>query len=195
MSLIDFKNNFYGGTRKNRFYIQGSFPGGSFTKFHITSAGIPSVVTKSLDYDHFGRKWAYPGEKAYENTWTFTVLDDYQSGNDTVNLWKKFQSWQNLINDHDTNVSGRVSGDYKADGWAIYHLGINGEQQTGTVTPVPLKKFVLNGCWPLSIGGIAFNMGNTNTLNTFSVTVHWDSIEIGSITTLPSGFGTTSLSF
>lgn len=190
---MNFKNNFYGGTRSNRFYIEGSFPGGSFTKFHIKTTSIPSVPSKSLEYDHFGRKWLIPGEKSYEGTWSFAVLDDYQAGNDSVNLWKQFQTWQNLINNHDTNVSAGFNGSYKRDGWAIYHLGINGEQGSSGVKP--LKKFILNGCWPVSIRPITFNTTVTNQLNSFEVTIQWDSLEIGGITTLANSTGTTELSF
>jgi hypothetical protein len=183
-SISDFKNNFNGGTRANRFYISGSFPGGSFTKFHVIATNIPAVVSKEIIYDHFGRKWRYPGEKEYA-AWTFTVLDDYEEGNSTssVNLWKQFHSWQNLINDHETNESYILNTNrtYKADGWDIYHLGINGENTTSSTGAKPLKRFTLNGCWPTKIQGPSFTM-NRNQLNSFTVTVVFDDIEIGGVT-------------
>ena len=186
MSLTDFKNNFNGGTRANRFYIEGSFPGGSFNKFHVTSTSIPALGTDAFEYNHFGRAWKFPGEKTYTNTWSFTVLDDYQEGDNSINLWRQFHSWQNLINDHDTNISKKITSatTYKADNIKIYHLGINGEQSSGATTnSAPLKKFILNGCFPQVIKGISFNMsGASNNFNSFTVTMSWDSIEIGGIT-------------
>jgi len=193
MSLTDFKNNFSGGTRKNRFYISGSFPGGSFTKVHVTSTSMPSVVSISTEYNHFGRVWRYPGEKDYTHNWSFTVLDDYQQGNNTVNLWRQFQSWQNLINDHETNKSKMITatGTYKQDNITIYQLGINGEE-----SGKPIKKFILNGCWPVKINPIKFRMSNASALNEFIVTLQWDSIEIGGVTApFAGGDSTTPLDF
>jgi hypothetical protein len=177
MGVTEFKTNFSGGTRQNRFVIEGTFPGGQFNKFHIRSTQIPQVSAKSLTYEHFGRKYHYPGEKEY-GTWSFTVLDDH--GTDSVNLWKAFQSWQNLINEHDTNISQEIKGNstYKADGWRIKHLGINGE----SVGERPLKSFILNGCWPQVIQPINFSMTNSSLLNSFIVVIVYDSIEIDSIT-------------
>jgi hypothetical protein len=53
--LINFKDNFNGGTRSNRFRITGTFPfGGEFTDYHVRATTIPSVPTKTLSYDYFG---------------------------------------------------------------------------------------------------------------------------------------------
>jgi hypothetical protein len=186
MGLTDFKTNFSGGTRQNRFLISGTFPGGSFTKFHVKSTSVPGAGTKVLSYDYFGRKWHYPGEKDY-GPWSFTVVDDW--GNDTVNLWKAFQSWQNLINNHNTNISKEIKtgNTYKADDWSIQHLGINGEVTPAGAPIAPLKKFYLNGCWPRTISGIPFSMANTSKLNNFTVAIIFDSIAISQVTKENSG--------
>lgn len=169
--LIDFKNNFYGGTRANRFRIDGDFPtGGGFTDFHVRAATIPNSASKTISYDYFGRKYHYPGEKDY-GTWSFTATDDTGSNN----IWGKLQKWQDLINNHDTNVSSLVPDDYKAYNWRIQHLDLNGNQD-------PLKEWVLHGCWPAGIQQITLNMGNPNTLNTFNVIIVFDYIEITDIT-------------
>lgn len=193
MSLTDFKNNFNGGTRKNRFYVSGTFPGGQFTKFHVNATSLPKMGTFAMEYNHFGRVWKFPGEKDYEYTWNFSVIDDYDTGNDAINLWKLFQSWQNLINNHSTNKSKIISADqtYKANNIAVHHLGINGEQEGK-----PIKKFILNGCWPVLITPISFSMANASTFNSFTVQLQWDSIEIGNVTLPYTGSGSaTPLTF
>lgn len=172
--LNTFKDNFFGGTRSNRFEIMGTFPtGGAFTKFHVRSSLIPQVTTKTLSYDFFGRKFHYPGEKDY-GSWAFTVLDDTGTTN---NLWQQFQRWHNRINNHNTNVSFNVStgADYKAYNWRIRHLDINGEQ--------PLKEFLLQGCWPAAVQQMSLNMMQPNSLNTFNVVIIYDYLEISNITT------------
>lgn len=170
--LNEFKNNFLGGTRSNRFLIEGYFPtGGAFTKFHVRSTIIPQMTTKTISYDYFGRKYHYPGEKEY-STWGFTVLDDIGSGN----LWKRFQDWQNTINNHTSNVSAPIGSgsDYKAYNWKIKHLEMNGEDT--------LKEFIMHGCWPTQIQQLTLNMTSPNTFNSFNVTILYDYIEIANVT-------------
>lgn len=171
--LNTFKENFFGGTRSNRFEIIGNIPtGGSFTKLHVRSTLIPQMTTKTLSYDYFGRKFHYPGEKDYGN-WAFTVVDDT---NDTGNLWRRFQTWQNRINNNATNVSFNTNrgADYKAYNWKIRHLDINGDQ--------PLKEFILNGCWPAAVQQMSLNMMQPNTMNSFNVIIIYDYVEITDIT-------------
>lgn len=169
--LNEFKTNFFGGTRSNRFLIEGSFPtGGAFTKFHVRSTIMPQVSTKTLTYDYFGRKFHYPGEKEY-GTWTFVVLDDLGPKED---LWKQFQDWQNSINNHGTNVSSLIDQNttYKAYGWRIKHLDLN----DSTI----LKEYVMHGCWPTAVNQMSLNMTSPNSLNTFQVIVTYDYIELSS---------------
>lgn len=168
--INQFKANFSGGTRSNRFLIEGTFPTGSFTKFHVRSTIMPQVSTKTLSYDYFGRKFHYPGEKEY-GTWTFAVLDDQGNIQD---LWKQFQSWQNQINNHGTNISKKIDQNttYKAYDWKIKHLDLNDTHI--------LKEYIMHGCWPTSINQMALNMGSPNVLNTFQVIVTYDYIELKS---------------
>jgi hypothetical protein len=169
--LNDFKNTFFGGTRSNRFRIDGSFPtGGRFTDFHIRSATLPRVTSKTLSYDYFGRKFHYPGERDY-GTWNITIWDDV--GNN--NLWGKLNKWQNLINDHDKNQSSILPKRYKSDNWRVQHLDLNGNDQ-------PLKEYILHGCWPAGIQPVQMNMGSPNVLNSYTVMIVFDYMEIKNIT-------------
>jgi hypothetical protein len=172
-SLNQFKTDFLGGTRQNRFEIQGVIPysGGALSSFHVRSSLIPTLQTSTIVYDYLGRKSFFPGEKMY-STWSFAVLDDPSSG--ANNLWQKFQSWQNRINNHFTNVSDvsaqqSTEPSYKAFGWRINQLDLNGNT---------IKTFMLNGCWPRSVNEISFNMGRPNVLNTFNVVFVFDTVQI-----------------
>jgi hypothetical protein len=174
--ITSFKNNFSGGSRANRFLINGTIPNTTnnsptaFTQFHVRSTILPEMTTTTLSYDYFGRKYHYPGEKQY-STWAFVVLDD--TGNN--NLWSAFSTWQNRINNHDTNQSFLVTGpqtDYKAYNWEIVHLNLNGNYNR------PLKKVILHGCWPVQVGQINLNMAKPNFMNTFQVMVMYDYLEV-----------------
>lgn len=177
-ALNNFKLNFDGGTRQNRFVVVGVIPfgNGQISTFHIRSTLIPTLQTSTLAYDHMGRKSFFPGEKMY-STWSVAVLDDPFSS--TNNLWKSFHKWQNRINNHLTNVEdesvqGTTTTAYKANGWEVRQLDLNGNI---------LKSFVLNGCWPRTINEINFNMGRTNVTNTFNVVFVFDTIQIFDKTT------------
>lgn len=172
-SLNQFKTDFLGGTRQNRFVIEGAIPygGGQISSFHIRSSLIPTLQTSTISYDYMGRKSFFPGEKMY-STWSVAVLDDPSSS--ANNLWKKFQVWQNNINNHFSNSSDLSLGisnepNYKAFGWKVNQLDLNGNN---------IKTFILNGCWPRSVNEIGFNMGRPNVLNTFNVVFVFDTVQI-----------------
>lgn len=169
--LSNFKNNFNGGTRQNRFRITGSFPtGGGFTDFHIRATTIPNSTLKTVTYDYFGRKYHYPGEREY-GTWSFSAWDDIGA----KNIWGQLQKWQDFINQHDSNITTGDPKKYKAYNWKIQHLDLNGDVD-------PLKEWILHGCWPVGIQPVSFNMGNPNTINSFNVIIVFDYIEITGIT-------------
>jgi|688.fasta_scaffold06499_8 hypothetical protein len=175
--LNEFKSNFQGGARLNRFYVTGNIPfsNTSITRFHVRASLIPQLQTQTLSYDYRGRKAFYPGEKVYAN-WAISILDDTGSGN----MWAAFQTWQNALNDHDvntvnTNVLNHRPENFKAT-WNINHLNLNGDENQ------PLKKMTMFGCWPKVINPINFNMNRPNTLNVFDVVMIYDYINIQNVT-------------
>lgn len=176
--LTDFKDNFYGGTRSNRFRISGEFPtGGGFTDYHVRAATVPNAASKSIIYDYFGRKYQYPGEKEY-GTWSFQVWDD--TGNN--NMWGLLQKWQDLINGHTTNITSPATPTqtYKAYDWKVQHLNLNGE--SGASGRSVLKEYTLHGCWPAGIQQVTLNMGSPNLFNSFNVIIVFDYVEITDVT-------------
>jgi hypothetical protein len=170
--ISDFKNAFSGGARQNRFVVTGNFPGanqsgGSVSSFHIRATQIPSLSTLTLEYNYFGRKGYYPGEKQY-SAWSVAVIDDTP---ELYNSWKKFHTWQNQINAHTTNISDFPI-NYKQDGWTVQQLNLNGEADPS------LKVFKMYGVWPRSIMDMSLNMANPNTINQFTVVLIYDYIEL-----------------
>lgn len=176
MTLKDFKNNFNGGTRLNRFFVEGRIPFANkdMSQFHVRATQFPALTSTSLSYDYRGRKFYYPGEKTY-TTWSISILDDVEAGD----MWKAFQTWQNNLNNHETNqvnnsVLNHQHNNFKST-WSVNHLNLNG---TGT----PLKKFTLYGCWPKIVNPINFNMNRPNTPNVFDVILIYDYINIMNVT-------------
>ena len=172
ISITDFKNAFSGGTRKNRFVVQGTIPfsQGAVSQFHVAATEIPTLSTQNIEYGYFGRKMYYPGEKQY-GTWSMVVYDD----TGTNDLWKKFHTWQNSINNHTSNVS-TFAPDYKANNWSINHLSLNGEGSPNTY----LKTFILDGCWPKTVTPVSLNMGSVNDFCQFTVVLLFDLLRVKS---------------
>jgi hypothetical protein len=184
LDLEQFKSNFAGGTRSNRFLVTGSIGnfGTAATKhsFHIRSTFIPPVTNITLSVNAYGRKVNIPGDREY-SPWQITVYDDIIDSEEVADnpnhLWDLFTDWNNDINNHVLNhpTSGGAAGsfpylDYKKE-WRVTQLDLN-----GNVTP--LKTFILKGCWPKTVSDIDFNMTRRNFMNTFSVIMLYDEIEI-----------------
>lgn len=174
-SIIDFKKKFYGGTRQNRFVVEGVIPGnGSISRFHVQQTQIPDISTLGIEYNYFGRKAFYPGEKSY-NIWSMVFVDDT---NEIGNHWKKFTRWQNSINNHTTNRSFVIgnNSDYKAYNWRVKQLNLDGDESS------PLKTFIMHGCWPKTVGNLNFSVQNRDKLVELKVDFVFDRIEIVGVT-------------
>lgn len=181
-STSNFKAQFNGGTRANRFLVQGKVGLGTSTTtpdhtFHIRATFIPPITNVTLTAHAFGRKVNIPGDREYA-PWQITVYDDFEpetTSNATTNpknLFQLFHGWHENINSQANNTSAPPivadSNAYKQD-WTLNHLDLNG---------TALKTFKLIGCWPKTVGDIDFNMTRRNYLNTFSVIMLYDAIEI-----------------
>jgi len=185
MNLSSFKTAFAGGTRANRFLVSGgiglSETGQNTTAttpipFHIRSTFIPPITNITLELHGYGRKLHIPGDRQYA-PWQISIYDDVETtaatpgGGSVASLWKKFSIWHNNINNHTTNSTATESPSYTnyKQTWKIDHLDLNGDI---------IKTFTMNGCWPKTVSAIDHNMTNRNFLNTFSVVMLYDDIEI-----------------
>ena len=187
MDMSAFKSAFNGGTRANRFLVSGYVGLGQTQTphtFHVRSTFIPPITNITLTTNAFGRKLNIPGDREY-SPWQITVYDDFgdidQTGSATNtpnNLWKLFHSWHEDINSHQTNTSSLDFPhlDYK-NSWKVQQLDLEGNV---------IKTFQMNGCWPKSVTDIDFNMTRRNFLNTFSVIMLYDDIEISDIEADPT---------
>lgn len=191
-SITDFITEFKGGTRSNRFRVNGSILkydtnrlGSSdqkLTNFHIRSASLPASIIGAIPVNYRGRTVFYPGDRSYQ-PWNITVLDDRQASKNhtgrqnTKTLFDLFHDWHRRINDHQSNTDANKTNkpllpdQHFATDWHIEQLDTNGRQ-------TPLRRFDLKHCWPAAIGPLEFDMSQDNTLMTFSVTLLYSHYEI-----------------
>tara|TARA_B100000900_G_scaffold412729_2_gene435123 strand:- start:182 stop:739 length:558 start_codon:yes stop_codon:yes gene_type:complete len=165
-SIDEFKSNFHGGTRRNRFEISGSIgeAAASLSTFHAYAFNLPAVGIGEIPVDYRGRRVYIPGDRDYPQ-WTLTILDD--AGGPGSEIYPAFQEWQRKINDHTDNVSETGPAADRQQ-WTIKHLEAQGQGSNA------LKTFILKGCWPVSVGPISLAAGARDELVTFDVTVRYD---------------------
>lgn len=174
-SIIDFKENFNGGTRSNRFVVyptwpQGINPPSVDSTFKIVSASLPVATINTISVPYRGRLINFAGDRQY-SPWTVGVYDD----NNSSNLWTAFQTWKDRLDGHFTHKV--YQNDYSYSNlqttWSINQLGLNGDNV--------LRRITLYKCWPSVVGEINLNMGEVNFV-AFSVTLTFDNIRIESTT-------------
>ena len=95
-----------------------------------------------------------------------TILDD--SAGAGGRIYNGFQEWQNNINDHVENTSS-TGLNAQRKRWTVSQLDVDG-------TTI-LKHMILNGCWPVSVGGIELSAGKRDSLVTFDVRMRYDYLE------------------
>jgi hypothetical protein len=176
-SINDFINGFKGGTRLNRFAVEGSIqpgiPGNAnkVTAFHIRSAALPEATVGPIAINHRGRTVTYPGDRIYQ-PWQITVLDDHAGGNnDPENLFKMFHDWHDRINSHTGNKTtftqdtGQNPNSLFSSSWIIRQYEVNCD------TPLPGRTFTLFNIWPIAVGPLVLDMSQDNVLGSFAVTL------------------------
>jgi hypothetical protein len=170
-SIVQFKENFNGGTRSNRFIVRPNWPTGVSTTtndstFKIVSASLPAVQINSITVPYRGRLINFAGDRQY-TPWTIGVYDD---GN-VNNLWRAFQRWKELMDGHYTHKVANDDFRYATlqKTWTMEQLSLNGNKV--------LRRIILYKCWPSVVGEISLNMGESNFV-AFNVSLTFDYMKI-----------------
>jgi hypothetical protein len=173
-SIIDFKNNFNGGTRANRFIVYPSWPVGisvpiTDAQFKIVSASLPMATVNSISIPYRGRLINFAGDRQY-SPWVVGIYDDGNS----QNIWTALQRWKEALDGHWTHRVANNDFTYRTlqTTWRIDQLDVNANQV--------LRRIYLYKCWPSVIGEIGLNMGE-NDFVSFSATLTFDNIKIEGI--------------
>jgi len=171
MSIAKFKENFDGGTRRNRFKVSpairesGSTVLADFSPYHVAAASLPASIITANPIDYQGRKIYYPGDRIYgeaSNLWTITILDDIEGSAGSSSLWKQLHTWNKNINGHTTNTSdGNIESLYLAK-LTVTQFDLNDN--------LDLKTATLRYCWPQSISKVDMEMQARDQYSQFEVT-------------------------
>ena len=181
MNVSEFKSNFDGGSRSNRFIISGAIPKAGISdvtrgqddinSIVVKAGSMPAVTLGILRVPFRGRVVKIPGDRTYEE-WTFTVMDGFDNNSE----WRNgFVGWNAEFNLHEENVPGSFGSGLGVDldgplfeTWTVEQLGLDG----GVGRTINLNK-----CWPVMISEIALSYDNADTISEYTVTMAYDWID------------------
>lgn len=170
MGVDNFKQNFDGGTRPNRFAVTGEIGSfGAVDNLYVKAASMPASTMGVIQVPFRGRVIKLPGDRAYPE-WTFTMLDE-----NTKAFREKFEAWNEEFNSHEENISGEGSGGVDLTSpdlftqWTVTQLDMQGEI---------IRSTILHNCWPVEVGAVDLTYDAADTLTEYSITLAYDYIEL-----------------
>jgi hypothetical protein len=190
-SIQQFKDNFYGGTRPNRFKVTATWPDdvttntniNDQTTFKIFSTTFPDSSVEAITVSYRGRPVHFAGDRKYP-LWNVTIYDDSESNN----LWEVFHRWMEKIDGNSSHLYSGATSTNKDFSYSkhqttftIKQYKLNGElDSTGTT-----RTIILHNVFPLAVGEIELNMQESTPVS-FQVQLSFDYIEFGNSTINPN---------
>jgi hypothetical protein len=154
-----------GGAKPSLFQVQITNPINTIADlkvpFMVKSATLPPSTLGSIEVPYFGRKIKLAGDRTFD-TWTVTVIND-----EDFLVRNAMESWMSSINTHQGNVTALSSAAplaYKAQ------AQITQFSKTGA----PLRVYNFNGLFPVNVGEVQMDWGQTDTIEEFTVTFQYD---------------------
>jgi hypothetical protein len=173
-NINEFKSQLVGGgARPTLFQVQilnPVDPAADFkVPFMVRAAGIPGSTVGQYEVPYFGRNIKYAGDRTFED-WTITVIND-----EDFAVRNAMEAWSNAINTHDSNVRA-LPQDYKSNA-IITQFSKDGD---------PLRSYVFEGMFPVSIDQIDMDWGTVDAIEEFGVTFSYDFWRVEGVTGIPT---------
>ena len=137
--------------------------------FMVRAGGIPESVVGQYTVPYFGRQIKYAGDRTFAD-WTVTIIND-----EDFAIRNAMEEWMNFINSHDSNSRG-LPQQYKSTGQITQY------SKDGS----PLRTYVFEGMFPISIDGIQMDWSQTDSIEEFSVTFQYDLWRVEGNTGIPT---------
>lgn len=162
-NIAEFRDNFFGGTRPNRFRVEADIPGSHLENpFLIKAATLPPSTLGIITVPYRGRVLKIPGDRLFAE-WTVSILDDGDEGED---IRGKIVSWGNNINKHVENITEDPNVSETVGQWKVHMLSQADNSEIRSIT--------LHNCWPVEVGAIELTYDTADTLTEFPITLAYD---------------------
>lgn len=154
-----------GGARANQFFVALSFPtyvtlGGAASAqaaFLVNAATLPGSIVQPTIVPYRGREVKFAGERIFQ-PWTITVMNDV-----SFNIRNSLEKWMAGINGLADNTGRTNPRDYQTN-LTVTQLDRNNN---------PLKIYTLHSAFPVDLGDIQLNYGDNDTIESYTVTFHY----------------------
>ena len=158
-NVSKFKENLIGeGARNTLFEVQ--ITGGPVDltdmSFLCKAASLPASTIGMIEVPYFGRKIKVAGDRTFAD-WTTTIINL-----ENFTIRDALMNWMNQINGHEENK--RTSELYTATA-IVKQYNKDGED---------VRTYKLFNCWPAEVAAIDVDWNNTDTIEEFTVTWHYD---------------------
>jgi hypothetical protein len=161
-NINEFKSELTGGgARPSLFQVQITnpiVPAADFkVPFMARAANLPASELGSYTVPYFGREVKYAGDRTFGD-WTITVIND-----EDFLIRNAMEAWSNAIASHDAN-NRSLPQNYKSNGLITQY------SKDGS----PLRSYIFEGMFPLTISEISMDWSTTNAIEDFTVTFQYD---------------------
>lgn len=164
----------FDGARPTLFEVSVNFPAlatngtaeGNRLRFLAQSASLPESLIDEIAVPYFGRTIKLEGNRTFPD-WTIEILND-----EDFTIRAAFEAWMNGMNTHVSNRKDpQFSGlNYKRSA-TVYQLS---KEIPGNDMENAIRAYTFSGMFPKQVSPIRLDWGQTNQVETFSVTLAYD---------------------
>lgn len=141
-TIEEFKANFIGGARSNKYEVQIPYLPDKMNKYLVRATTIPGTEITPINLKYMGANVSLAGERPAPATWNVTILldEDYAGMNE-------LEQWQELIRAVNSGIGAANHTAYKKEAF------VSQLAQDGSV----IAEYKLEGLWPTSIGEVSLS--------------------------------------
>jgi hypothetical protein len=163
-SIANFRSNFQGGTRPNRFLVTGGIGSTAIgdSGFLIKATTLPASTNGVIPVPYRGRVLKIPGDRMFAE-WAITIIDDADESTDLRGL---FTTWSNDVNAH---VANTTSDPNMTETMTLWHVSMLSQKDDS-----PIRTINLHNCWPIEVAGVDLSYDTADSITEFSVNLAYD---------------------
>lgn len=155
--IEEFKANFLGGARMNRFEVEvPTLP--DKAKFLFKGASLPGANIGEIIFNYMGTQAKFAGDKTFGD-WELTMIIDEDFAGE-----RELRSWNEMIRQNDSGIGASNHNQYKKDCF-VTQYSVEGDI---------IAQYKLFGAWPKVLADAALSWDSTDSAMEMSITMSYD---------------------